>query len=131
MSEKPIFGNPMAHVDIAQETQFAPNGIVSRTLFRSPDLRIILFGFSEGQELSEHSTRQHAIVQMLTGEADWTLGQEQRTLHAGEVLYMPPGLSHAVRAREPFSMMITLSRVRIEEGKPDEAAKCDCDCESH
>lgn len=109
MSEQPILpsGEPQV-VSLAAETRFAPNGIVSRTLFRADRQRVVLFGFAAGQELSEHTTTSHALVQILTGRSEWTLGKTSRTLVAGDFLYMPPDLAHSVRAIEPFSMLLTL-----------------------
>ena len=92
------------------ETSFAPNGIVSRTVFRSDSHRVVLFGFSAGQELSEHTSPSHALVQILTGRSEWTLAGVRRTVKAGELLYMPPNLPHGVSAPEPFSMLLTLVR---------------------
>ena len=43
-------------ISLAKETQFAANGIVSRTLMRAPNVRVVLFGFAEGQELTEHTS---------------------------------------------------------------------------
>lgn len=109
MSEQPILTTGEARVvSLSEQTQFTANGIVSRTLFRCDRQRVVLFGFAAGQELSEHTTTCHALVQILSGRSEWTLGPEPRTLAAGDFLYMPPNLAHSVRATEPFSMLLTL-----------------------
>jgi len=92
------------------ETQYAANGIVSRTLLRTENMRVVLFGFSAGQELTEHTSTQHAVVQVLTGECDFSLGDQWHHLKAGTLLYMPPNLRHAVKATTQFSMLLTLSK---------------------
>ena len=58
-------------ISLAKETQFAPNGIVSRTLMRSPNGRVVLFGFAEGQELTEHTSTQQALIEILSGECEF------------------------------------------------------------
>ena len=109
MSEKPLIEPAsLAVLSLAAETQFAPNGIVSRTLLRTPNGRLVLFGFDAGQELTEHTTTQHALVQVLSGTCDFALASEWHKLKAGDALYMPPGLPHAVKAIERFSMLLTL-----------------------
>jgi hypothetical protein len=56
MNERPLIGLESEKiVSLTTETQFAPNGIVSRTLLRTDNSRTVLFGFSEGQELTEHT----------------------------------------------------------------------------
>ena len=95
-------------ISLAQETQFAPNGIVSRTLLRTPSTRVVLFGFAECQELTEHTSTQHALVEVLSGECEFSLGGKPHTLKAGHFLHMPPNLPHAVKATKQFSMLLTL-----------------------
>lgn len=108
MSE-PVF-KPDLHavLSLAKETQYAANGIVSRTLYQGPTGRLVLFGFDKGQELSEHTSPYRAFVQVLAGECDFLLGKEWRRLKAGDLAHMTPGLPHAVKAVERFSMLLTL-----------------------
>ena len=97
-------------LSLSDETRFAPNGIVSRTLLRTSNSRMVLFGFAEGQELTEHTSTQHATIQVLSGQCEFSLAGKPHTLKAGDLLYMPPGLPHAVKATTRFSMLLTLSK---------------------
>ena len=109
MSEQPLIeANTAKVLSLAQETQFAPNGIVSRTLLKTPGARAVLFGFAAGQELTEHTSTQHAMVQVLSGECDFSLDGKPHQLKPGDLLYMPPGMPHAVKALTQFSMLLTL-----------------------
>jgi|SRR6516164_700047 quercetin dioxygenase-like cupin family protein len=111
MTERPLVEPGREKVlSLADETQFAPNGIVSRTLLRAEHSRTVLFGFAEGQELSEHTSTQHALIQVLSGECEFSLAGKPHQLKSGDLLYMPPGLPHAVKARRQFSMLLTLIR---------------------
>jgi len=109
MAELPLINPDVAGcVSLPDETRFADHGIVSRTLLRTPSCRVVLFGFAEGQELTEHTSTQQAMVQILTGECEFRLAGELRVLKAGELLHLPPNLPHAVRATSRFSMLLTL-----------------------
>jgi len=111
MTETPIYDSSEAKVfSLAEETQFAPNGIVSRTVLRTANCRVVLSGFSEEQDLTEHTSTQDALVQVLSGECEFSLEGRSRTLKAGDLLYMPPNLPHAVRATTRFSMLLTLTK---------------------
>jgi len=111
MSEQPLIDIGQQKIlSLAKETQFAPNGIVSRTLLRTPTTRVVLFGFAAGQELTEHTSTQHAMIQVLSGQCDFSLAGKPHPLKAGDLLYMPPNLPHAVKATEQFSMLLTLSK---------------------
>ena len=102
--------NTPGAVTLADATQFSTNGIVSRTLVSREGLRVTLFGFAAGQELTEHASSSRALIQILTGTSQWSVAGEPRTVRAGELLHLPPGTPHAVRADEPFSMLLTLVR---------------------
>jgi quercetin dioxygenase-like cupin family protein len=111
MNERPLIESGQEKIlSLAKETQFAPNGIVSRTLLRTDNLRTVLFGFAEGQELTEHTSTQQALVQILSGECEFSLAGTPHRLKAGDFLYMPPNLPHAVKATQQFSMLLTLSK---------------------
>jgi len=108
MNEQPLIDPAGAKViSLATETRFAPNGIVSRTLLRTEHSRVVLFGFAEGQELTEHTSTQRATIQILSGECEFSLAGKPHTLKAGDLLYMPPHLPHAVKATSQFSMLLT------------------------
>ncbi len=109
MSELPLIAlDHETIVSLANETQFAPNGIVSRTLLRAPNGRMVLFGFAAGQELTEHTSTQQAVIQILSGECEFSLSGKPHVMKAGDLLFMPPGLPHAVKATQQFSMLLTL-----------------------
>jgi quercetin dioxygenase-like cupin family protein len=111
MSEKPLIDGAQEKIlSLAEETKFAANGIVSRTLLRTANSRVILFGFAEGQELTEHTSTQHAVIQILSGECEFSLAGKMRSLKTGDLLYMPPNLPHAVKATTQFSMLLTFSK---------------------
>ncbi len=109
MSEQPLINVGQEKIiSLAQETQFAPNGIVSRTVLRSPTARVVLFGFAEGQELTEHTSTQGALVHILSGECEFSVSGKPHALKPGDLLYMPPNAPHAAKATSQFSMLLTL-----------------------
>ena len=111
MNERPVIDLGCERIlSLQAETQFTPNGIVSRTLFRNEDSRTVLFGFAEGQELTEHTSTQHALIQILSGECEFSLAGKPHLLKENDMLYMPPHLPHAVKATTKFSMLLTLSK---------------------
>lgn len=111
MNEQPLIDSEREKIlSLAAETQYAPNGIVSRTLLRTANLRTVLFGFAQGQELTEHTSTQAALVQILSGECEFSLSGEPHKMKAGDLLYLPPHLPHAVKATQQFSMLLILSK---------------------
>ena len=120
MNERPLIDSGCEKIlCLSAETQYAPNGIVSRTLLRTPHSRTVLFGFAEGQELTEHTSTQHALIQILSGACEFSLAGVPRNLKTGDLLYMPPHLPHSVKATQQFSMLLTLLKPdRIPDPAP-------------
>ena len=119
MAEQPLIdAGAQKILSLPAETHFAPNGIVSRTLLRTANARVVLFGFAEGQELTEHTSTQHALVQVLSGECDFSLAGEEHKLKTGDLLYMPPNLPHAAKATTKFSMLLTLTKPELPDKNP-------------
>jgi quercetin dioxygenase-like cupin family protein len=88
--------------------EIVPDSIVSRTLFSSPQLKAVLFGFAPGQELSEHTASSPAIIHILSGRADLTLGGAKQSAGPGTWVHMPARLSHALVAQTEVSMLLLL-----------------------
>lgn len=90
-----------------------PDSIVSRTVHQGEALRIILFGFAAGQELSEHTSAKEAILEFVRGEAVITLGSasaggETVAARPGTLIRMAPRLPHTVRATKETLMLLTM-----------------------
>jgi quercetin dioxygenase-like cupin family protein len=83
-------------------------GILSRTLSADGGAKVVLFGFAEGEELSEHTSTRPATIHVLSGDIELTLGEERTDARPGTWVHMAPGLPHALRAREPSVMLLTL-----------------------
>lgn len=110
MNEQPCIDPSKSRVlSLAKETQFAANGIVSRTLLNAPETRVVLFGFEAGQELTEHTSTRRALIQILSGRCEFSIAGQWHSLEAGAFLHMPPNTPHAVKATEAFSMLLTLA----------------------
>ena len=85
-----------------------PDSIISRTFYQDEQIKAILFGFAAGQELSEHTASQPAILHILQGEADLTLGDDSMEAQAGTWVHMPPRLPHSLYAKTPVLMLLLL-----------------------
>lgn len=88
-----------------------PDAILSRTILDTASVRFVLFFFAAGQELSEHTAALPAIIHILTGEARLELGGETKDAHPGSLVYMAPGLRHAVYAQTPVVMLLQLIKI--------------------
>ncbi len=80
--------------------------MVSRTLAQGKPVSITLFAFDEGEEISSHSSSGDALVYLLDGQAEITVGGEKFNLKKGETIVMPAGIPHALNAVKQFKMLL-------------------------
>ena len=84
------------------------DSIVSRTFYDAGKVKGIIFGFAEGQELSEHTAARPAILHFISGEAKLTLGDESLSAGPGTWIQMEAQLPHSVLALSPVVMVLLL-----------------------
>ena len=100
--------------NIQQSVQDIPlDSIVSRTVYRDRSLKAIVFAFAPGQELSEHTASVPAIIQILEGECEVTLGEDHFEAQPGFWVRMPAKLPHSLLARTPVKMLLMM----LSDGK--------------
>jgi len=90
--------------------EYAQDSIVSKTILDKPVGTITLFAFDEGQKLSEHTAPYDAVVQVLDGRGQLTIGGTPVTVAAGQIVIMPGNVPHSVTADERFKMLLTMIR---------------------
>ncbi len=90
--------------------EYAADSIVSKTMLDKSVGTITLFAFDKGQKLSEHTAPYDAVVQVLDGSAQLTIGGEDVRVLAGEIIIMPANIPHTVAAEEKFKMLLTMIR---------------------
>jgi quercetin dioxygenase-like cupin family protein len=102
-------GNYRFFADLAGEIPaIAPDSIVSRTLYTDAQVKVILFGFAAGQELSEHTAAVPAVLYFLAGRAKLLVDGDELEAAPGAWLHMPARLPHSVLAETTVSMLLIL-----------------------
>jgi quercetin dioxygenase-like cupin family protein len=89
---------------------YQKGSVVSKTLIERKTGTVTLFAFDKGQALSEHKAPYDALVCVLDGQAEISIGGEPALVKAGEMLIMPADIPHALKAVAPFKMMLTMIR---------------------
>ena len=88
----------------------AAGAIVSRVLAKSGGGNVTLFAFDQGQGLSEHTAPFDALVQVVDGCLQLTIGGAEVRVGGGEIVRMPADVPHALHAAEPSRMVLTMLR---------------------
>jgi quercetin dioxygenase-like cupin family protein len=93
---------------IASQVNFQKGQVVSKTLAQNEQVSLTLFAFDQGEEISAHTSKGDALVIVLEGSGEATIGGTKHTLRAGDSIVMPAGIPHAVFAKEPFKMFLVV-----------------------
>ncbi|QCX54356.1 cupin domain-containing protein [Elizabethkingia sp. JS20170427COW] len=88
--------------------EYSEGGVISKQITKSKAGNIMLFSFDKGEGLSEHTTPFDAVVQLLDGEAEITIGDEVFHLVKGISIIMPANVPHSLMATERFKMLLTM-----------------------
>ena len=102
--------SPAIVVEPVNALDYATDAVVSRALVSGMAGSVTLFAFDRGQQLSEHTAPFDALVQVLDGEAQLTIGAKLVRARAGQMVLMPASVPHAVKAPERFKMLLTMIR---------------------
>jgi quercetin dioxygenase-like cupin family protein len=96
--------------DFAAMVEYQAGAVVSRTLIKRPTGTVTLFAFDQGEGLSEHTAPFDALVHILEGEADITVAGKLHRVKAGEMIILPQGQLHALKAVRRFKMALVMIR---------------------
>jgi len=89
---------------------YQEGSVVSRTLLEKPTGTVTAFAFDREEGLSEHTAPFDALVQVVEGEAEIVISGRPFQVREGEMLVMPAGEPHALRAVGRFKMLLTMIR---------------------
>lgn len=94
--------SPVNHIE------YAANSVVSKTILKNPAGNISLFAFDAGEGLAEHSSPHEALVQVVDGKAEITIGENTVIVESGQCIVLPANIPHSLKANEKFKMMLTM-----------------------
>lgn len=94
--------------NVLTEVEVPKDGTLSRTLVQDDAVKVVIFGFAPGQELSEHTASVPAIMHFLDGEAAVTIGTEKYEARSGAWFYMSANTPHSIHAKTAVVMLLTM-----------------------
>ena len=100
-------------IGLADFVTYAEGAVVSKTLLDKTAGTLTLFSFDQGQGLSEHTSPYDATVLIVDGEATLVIGGKPVKAAKGEIVIMPAGVPHSLRAERPFKMLLIMIREEV------------------
>jgi len=111
MTSLPTRSNELTGV-VAQAAlaEYQDGTVVSRTVLKAPGGTVTAFAFDVNEGLSEHTAPFDALVLGVDGEAEISIAGTPHHVKSGELLRLPAGQPHAVRAITKFKMILVMIR---------------------
>lgn len=78
-------------------------------LFKSQDLEVIRLVMPAGEGVPPHQVAGEATLQCLEGRLRVDAQDRGQVLEAGQLLYVPGGMVHAITALSPASALLTIA----------------------
>ncbi|WFD12085.1 cupin domain-containing protein [Tepidibacter hydrothermalis] len=106
--------NFIKNIDFSKPTEttslveYQKGTVISKTLTQNKYVNVTVFAFDKGEEISTHKSEGDAMVSILDGEANITIGEETFNVKQGETIVMPANINHSLLAIEKFKMMLTV-----------------------
>lgn len=93
---------------IADLVTIQPGATVSRTVLTAEGVRVVLFGFDAGEQLTEHTAAMPVVLQVLEGHLRITADGRTVDLRPGGLIHFDTRLPHAVDAVEPSKLALLM-----------------------
>lgn len=83
--------------------------VMSKTLLKADDLRIVLMVFKSAAKMREHHADARISLQVLSGAVQVRVGKLLNPLQTGSLITIEPSIAHAIEALEPSVLLMTMS----------------------
>ncbi|MFH1208569.1 MAG: cupin domain-containing protein [Candidatus Omnitrophota bacterium] len=97
-------------LDLESLAAYQKHSVVSKQILSKKTGSLTLFAFDKGEGLSEHTAPYDASVLILDGKATIMIDGKPHKLEKGEMIIMPAGVPHSLKAAEPFKMLLIMIR---------------------
>jgi quercetin dioxygenase-like cupin family protein len=106
---------PQKKYELRTCVDYQAEAVVSKTILDKEKGTITIFSFDKGSGLSEHTSPYDAVVNVLEGEAEIRIAGEPSIVQEGELIIMPAGKPHSLKANKRFKMMLIMIRDKHKE----------------
>lgn len=96
--------------ELIEHARTDADGKAARTLFKSPELTLVITALRRGARLREHAAPGPVAILPLLGRVEFEAPSRSRTaeLEGAGLLAMSPGMRHAVTASEDAAFLLVI-----------------------
>ena len=95
--------------DALKEAEFSPDRPVSKLLYDSDAMRVVVFGLLPGQEIPPHTAPSRVVLHMVLGKGVFLIGSGEQPAHAGAFVITEPNEPHGLKAAEKTVLLAVIA----------------------
>jgi quercetin dioxygenase-like cupin family protein len=99
--------------ELCDLASYQDGAVVSKEIIKKKEGTVTVFAFAEDQGLSEHTAPFDALVYVIDGKVEISIEGKTSMLKTGDVIIMPAGKPHALKALGRFKMMLVMIKVAV------------------
>ena len=100
---------------IVEIIEYMPNAVVSKTIIKKTTGNITVSSFDAGEELAEKTSPFDNYIQIIDGNAEVVINEQNYKLGLGEGIIIPAHAAHRFHANEQFKMISTVIKSGYED----------------
>lgn len=93
----------------AESAEFSTERPVSKLLYDSDAMRVVVFGLLPGQEIPPHTAPSRVLLHLVQGRGAFLTGAGERAARAGDFVVTEPEESHGLKAAEKTVLLAVIS----------------------
>lgn len=95
--------------DALKEAQFSADRPISKLLYDSDAMRVVVFGLLPGQEITPHTAPSRVLMHLLQGRGVFLTGKGEEPAYPGAFVVTEPNESHGLKAAERTVMLAVIA----------------------
>lgn len=98
----------MGKIDLNEHIEFSEEKYVSKILFDSDKVRIVLFCLKKGQEVPPHTAKPQVVMQVISGNGSFMVGNQTYKVKPDSVAICESMEAHGIKAEEPMVVLTSI-----------------------
>lgn len=99
----------MGMIDVKKHVEFSKAKYVSKLLYDSEAIRLVLFCLEAGQEVPAHTSDSRVVMSVIEGEGSFIVGDKTPDVRAGYIAVCEPNEEHGMKARTKMVILAAIA----------------------
>jgi quercetin dioxygenase-like cupin family protein len=103
-----VWDKKMGKIDLKNSIEFSKEKYISKILFDSDKVRMVLFCLEKGQEVPAHTVESQVVMVVLTGKGSFIVGNKTHAAKQDSVVICENMEAHGIKADEQMVVLASI-----------------------